>query len=167
MSHIQKCAYSLSISDLVFVQDCTGSQGSYISSATRNIDEICASIFQSGKLQEPEDLRVGLVAYRDHPPQDHTWVYKNFGFTSDISKVRQELSSLYATGGGDGPEAVTAGLYQALTMDWREHASKMVVLIADAPPHGIGEYGDGAYDSLHYVCVALSCQVREYLSVQS
>ncbi|KAI5119389.1 hypothetical protein M0805_005932 [Coniferiporia weirii] len=132
--------------DLVFVQDCTGSQGSYISSATRNIEEICGHIFHSGRLQEPEDMRVGLVAYRDHPPQDHTWVYKNFGFTSDISKVRQELSSLYATGGGDGPEAVTAGLYQALTMDWREHASKMVVLIADAPPHGIGEYGDGFDD---------------------
>ncbi|EJC97868.1 uncharacterized protein FOMMEDRAFT_171279 [Fomitiporia mediterranea MF3/22] len=129
--------------DLVFVQDCTGSQGSYISSATRNIEEICAHIFTSGKLQEPEDLRVGLVAYRDHPPQDHTWVYKNFGFTSDISKVRQELSSLYATGGGDGPEAVTAGLHQALMMNWRDQASKMVVLIADAPPHGIGEYGDG------------------------
>jgi len=31
-------------------------------------------------------------------------------------------------------------------MDWREHASKMVVLIADAPPHGIGEYGDGFDD---------------------
>lgn len=149
VSYSEMCLLTLHHSDLVFVQDCTGSQGSYISSATRNIDEICASIFQSGKLQEPEDLRVGLVAYRDHPPQDHTWVYKNFGFTSDISKVRQELSSLYATGGGDGPEAVTAGLYQALTMDWREHASKMVVLIADAPPHGIGEYGDGAYDSLH------------------
>jgi hypothetical protein len=28
-------------------------------------------------------------------------------------------------------------------MDWRPNASKMVVLIADAPPHGIGEYGDG------------------------
>lgn len=28
-------------------------------------------------------------------------------------------------------------------MDWRQHATKMVVLIADAPPHGIGEYGDG------------------------
>ncbi len=72
-------------------------------------------------------------------------MYKNFGFTSDISKVRKDLSSLYATGGGDGPEAVTAGLYQALTMDWRQHATKMVVLIADAPPHGIGEYGDGEF----------------------
>ncbi|KAI5989077.1 hypothetical protein EDD15DRAFT_2389148 [Pisolithus albus] len=129
--------------DLVFVQDCTGSQGSYIASATRNIQEICAHIFESGKLQSSEDLRVGLVAFRDHPPQDHTYVTKNFGFSSDISKVQKDLSTLYASGGGDGPEAVSAALAEALNMDWREHASKMIVLIADAPPHGIGEYGDG------------------------
>jgi len=129
--------------DLVFVQDCTGSQGSYISSATKNIEQICAHIFESGKLQSPEDLRVGLVAFRDHPPQDHTYIVKNFGFSSDISKVHRDLSSLYASGGGDGPEAVTAAMAEALNMDWRQNASKMVVLIADAPPHGIGEYGDG------------------------
>ncbi|PFH53992.1 hypothetical protein AMATHDRAFT_73006 [Amanita thiersii Skay4041] len=129
--------------DLVFVQDCTGSQGSYITSATKNIEQICSSIFESGRLQHPEDLRVGLVAFRDHPPQDHTYIVKNFGFSSDISKVHRDLSSLYASGGGDGPEAVTAALAEALNMDWRDEASKMVVLIADAPPHGIGEYGDG------------------------
>lgn len=50
---------------------------------------------------------------------------------------------MYASGGGDGPEAVTAALAEVLKMDWRVNASKMVVLIADAPPHGIGEYGDG------------------------
>ncbi|KAI0004589.1 elongation factor-2 kinase [Russula compacta] len=132
--------------DLVFVQDCTGSQGSYISSATKNIQLICDNIYQSGKLQAREDLRVGLVAYRDHPPQDHTYVTRNFGFSSDVDKVHRDLSSLYASGGGDGPEAVTAGLAEALKMDWRQQASKMIVLIADAPPHGIGEYGDGFDD---------------------
>ncbi|KDQ62480.1 hypothetical protein JAAARDRAFT_30378 [Jaapia argillacea MUCL 33604] len=132
--------------DLVFVQDCTGSQGSYISSATRNIEEICGHIFESGRLQAREDLRIGLVAYRDHPPQDHTYVTKNFGFSSDIAKVHKDLSGLYASGGGDGPEAVTAALAEALNMEWRENASKMVVLIADAPSHGIGEYGDGFDD---------------------
>ncbi|KAI0763608.1 hypothetical protein BD413DRAFT_606588 [Trametes elegans] len=129
--------------DLVFVQDCTGSQGSYIASATKNIEEICNHIYESGKLQTREDLRIGLIAYRDHPPQDHTYVTKNFGFSSDVSQVHRDLSSLYASGGGDGPEAVTAALAEALQMDWRPNASKMVVLIADAPPHGIGEYGDG------------------------
>jgi hypothetical protein len=136
-------------SDLVFIQDCTGSQGSYISSATKNIELICGNIYESGKLQNREDLRVGLVAFRDHPPQDHTYVTKNFGFTSDIAKVQKDLSGLYASGGGDGPEAVTAAMFEALNMDWREDASKMVVIIADAPPHGIGEYGDGA--SAHFL----------------
>ncbi|KAJ2919164.1 hypothetical protein MD484_g1245, partial [Candolleomyces efflorescens] len=132
--------------DLVFIQDCTGSQGSYISSATKNIEQICAHIFESGKLQSREDLRVGLVAFRDHPPQDHTYITKNFGFSSDIGQVKRDLTTLYASGGGDGPEAVTAALADALQMDWRQYASKMVVLIADAPPHGIGEYGDGFDD---------------------
>ena len=84
------------------MQDCTGSQGSYITSATKNIQSICQHIFESGKLQAQEDLRIGLVAYRDHPPQDHTYVTKNFGFSSDISYVHKNLSSLYASGGGDG-----------------------------------------------------------------
>ncbi|KAG6918775.1 hypothetical protein DXG01_011966 [Tephrocybe rancida] len=132
--------------DLVFIQDCTGSQGSYITSATKNIEQICAHIFESGKLQSPEDLRIGLVAFRDHPPQDHTYIVKNFGFSSDISKVKNDLTGLYASGGGDGPEAVTAAMAEVLGMAWREHSSKMVVLIADAPPHGIGEYGDGFDD---------------------
>ncbi|KAF7422369.1 hypothetical protein PC9H_010525 [Pleurotus ostreatus] len=132
--------------DLVFIQDCTGSQGSYITSATKNIEQICASIFESGKLQSPEDLRIGLIAFRDHPPQDHTYITKNFGFSSDIAKVKKDLSSLYASGGGDGPEAVTAALGELMNLDWRPQASKMVVLIADAPPHGIGEYGDGFDD---------------------
>ena len=135
--------FSLFASDLVFVQDCTGSQGSYISSATKNIEEICATIFASGKLVDPQDLRVGLIAFRDHPPQDHTYVTRKFDFTSDIRQVHDSLKTLYASGGGDGPEAVTAGLYEALNMEWREGASKMIVLIADAPPHGIGDYGDG------------------------
>jgi von Willebrand factor type A domain len=130
--------------DLVFIQDCTGSQGSYITSATKNIEQICAHIFESGKLQAKEDLRVGLVAFRDHPPQDHTYITKIFGFSSDIGQVQRDLSGLYASGGGDGPEAVTAAMAEALSMDWRQDASKMVVLIADAPPHGVGEYGDGA-----------------------
>jgi hypothetical protein len=127
------------------VQDCTGSQGSYISSATKNIEEICATIFHSSKLSRPDDLRVGLIAFRDHPPQDHTYVTRKFAFTSDITQVHDNLKTLYASGGGDGPEAVTAGLYEALNMEWRPDASKMIVLIADAPPHGIGDYGDGGF----------------------
>lgn len=123
-------------------------QGSYIASSTKNIEEIYQAIHSSERLVDPEDLRIGLIAFRDHPPQDHTYVTRNFGFSSDPSKVAEQLKGLYASGGGDGPEAVTAALGEALDMDWRPTASKMVVLIADAPPHGIGEYGDGQSQSL-------------------
>jgi hypothetical protein len=67
-----------------------------------------------GKLQSPEDLRIGLVAYHDHPPQDHTYIVKNFGFSSNISKVQKDLSSLYASGGSDGPEAMTTAYCEAV-----------------------------------------------------
>lgn len=30
-----------------------------------------------------------------------------------------------------------------LELSWRGDASRMAVLVADAPAHGIGEYGDG------------------------
>lgn len=46
-------------------------------------------------------------------------------------------TDMLACGGGDGPEAVTAGMAACLTdLTWRRAAAKMVVLIADAPPHG-------------------------------
>lgn len=38
------------------------------------------------------------------------------GFSADVQYVKDKLKSLYASGGGDGPEAVTAALKAALDM---------------------------------------------------
>jgi len=95
-------------------------------------------ILASDKLSSASCLRIALVAYRDHPPQDHTWLLKTFPFTSDVNSVRENLKTLYASGGGDGPEASTAALNALTELDWRPDASKMALLITDAPPHGIG-----------------------------
>jgi hypothetical protein len=123
----------------LFLQDSTGSQQPYIRSAINGINNICKTISPS---VAPGGLRVGLVAFRDHPPQDNTFVTKNFGFTSDIAVMRGNLRTLVASGGGDGPEAQTAALAEALNMDWKKDAIKIVVLITDSPPHGIGEGND-------------------------
>ncbi len=45
--------------------------------------------------------------------------------------------------GGDAPEAVCCGLREALNFDYRKQSTKVVVLIADAPPHGLGGCADG------------------------
>lgn len=133
-------------SDIVFLQDTTGSQGSYIDSARAAIRRICEKIIESSSLAS-DQLRFGLIAFRDHPPQDRTYVTKPFGFTSDIKVMQSNLASLNASGGGDGPEASTAALAAGLEMEWKEDAVKMLVLITDAPPHGLGEAGDGFTES--------------------
>jgi hypothetical protein len=55
----------LSITDLVFIMDCTGSMGAYIDSATKNIRLIVQEIVTS----EKSDIHLALIEYRDHPPQ--------------------------------------------------------------------------------------------------
>lgn len=49
---------------------------------------------------------------------------------------------------GDGPESVADGLDAALNMPYRSHATKVVIFIADAPPHGLKHLhnGDGFPD---------------------
>lgn len=115
----------------------------FIQSATKNIELIVENIISSGKLASSASLAIGLISYRDHPPQDNSYITKTFPFTSDVALMKEHLKTLFASGGGDGPEAVASGIKAALDLNWRRNASKMAVLIADAPDHGIGEYGDG------------------------
>ncbi|CAF1213043.1 unnamed protein product [Rotaria sordida] len=128
-----------SILDLVFIMDCTGSMGSYIHSATNNIRSIVEEIVVS----EKSDIRLALIEYRDHPPQDTTFVTRVHDFTAKISEMKGWLEHCQAQGGGDGPEAVADGLHDALKLTWRAESTKICVLISDAPPHGLDPSGDG------------------------
>jgi len=128
-----------SVLDMVFVMDATGSMGSYIASAQSTIRSIVEAIVSA----EKADVRFGLISYRDHPPQDSTYVTQVHDFTSSVSTMRSNLDKLSANGGGDGPEAVVDGLHDALKLDYRQNATKVCILIADAPPHGLGQSGDG------------------------
>ncbi|KAK3278982.1 hypothetical protein CYMTET_13114 [Cymbomonas tetramitiformis] len=125
--------------DLVICMDSTGSMGSYILQAQKSVKEIVTKIQQEEKC----DVRFSLIAYRDHPPQDKTFVTKVFPFTTDIDEMKAYVDTLSARGGGDGPEAVTAALDELLKLPFRPNAAKVAVLIADAPPHGLEPSGDG------------------------
>jgi hypothetical protein len=129
-------------SDVLFIQDFTGSQSPYIDSARRGIRQICADLI-SGTQFVPGNVRFGVIAFRDHPPQDASFVTKAFPFTSDPARIAADLASLTATGGGDGPEAQTDALHDALNARWNVDAVKVAILVTDAPPHGIGESHDG------------------------
>lgn len=125
--------------DLCFLCDCTGSMGSYIHAAQQNILRIVNRIMVPHRAK----VRFGLISYRDHPPQECSYVTKAFPFTADATEMKAYVDTMSAVGGGDGPEAVTAALHDALHLPWRPNATKVIVLIADAPPHGLEPSGDG------------------------
>ncbi|XP_046548784.1 uncharacterized protein LOC124258747 [Haliotis rubra] len=130
----------MSLLDLALVMDCTGSMGSYIDSARENIRHIIDQISSAGG----RSVHFALVEYRDHPPQDKSFITKPHNFTSQIANMKSWLRDCSADGGGgDEPEAVADGLQALLTFSWRSSATKIAVLIADAPPHGLGTDGDG------------------------
>jgi len=126
--------------DLVFMCDATGSMGSYILAAQQNICSICERV----SVEHEANVRFALVSYRDHPPQDSSYITRVFDFTDDTQEMKQYVDTMSASGGGDGPEAVTAAMHDALhKVSWRPNSTKCAVLIADAPPHGLEPSGDG------------------------
>ncbi|MFW9932230.1 MAG: VWA domain-containing protein [Candidatus Thorarchaeota archaeon] len=120
--------------DLVFVVDNTGSMGPYIEQTKSKILEIIRTI---KKEELCHRLRIGLVAYRDHPPEETSWVTQKFELTSDTHKIEENVKQMEASGGGDGPEAVSTAMHVTNRMEFLRDAAKVVVLVADAPPHGV------------------------------
>ncbi len=85
-----------------------------------------------------------MVNYRDHPPQDHTYITQINDLTNDINKAKEFIDNSVASGGGDEPEAICCGFYDAVNkLTWSNDSVKVAILIADAPCHGLGVAGDG------------------------
>jgi Ca-activated chloride channel family protein len=128
--------------DLVFLVDETGSMGAYIAQVQEHILRIIAALEHSPLCTS---LRVGFVGYRDHPPQDSSFASRVFALTHDVAAIKRAVAQLAASGGGDGPESVTDGLFELPRLDWRPRATRTVVWMGDAPPHGLpgGASGDG------------------------
>ncbi|KAF9558504.1 hypothetical protein CPC08DRAFT_751419 [Agrocybe pediades] len=142
----------------VFVQDSKDQQATqYAPLYNDAILNITKRVSSSGKLK-PGALRTGLIAFRD---VGDAFVTKSFGFSSDVSVMQANLSTLSADGGGDGPEDVTAALDAALASAWRVDAIKMVILISDAPPHGIGEPSDRGKSSVASLPVNIARRMAE------
>jgi hypothetical protein len=128
--------------DLAFVVDTTGSMGSFIGAAQKQMIALLRAL--GDEARTPIDLHVALVEYRDHPPQDHSFVAQTHPFTGDLGAAQKVINGLRPNGGGDAPEAVYDGLHVAgADLAWRAHARRLAVLVGDAPPHGWGFAGDG------------------------
>ena len=128
--------------DLAFVVDTTGSMGGLITAAQRQMIRMLEELTHAADIH----LHLGVVEYRDHPPQD-TLVYRVYDFTESMKKAQQTINGLDVNGGGDAPEAVLDGIVAACReLSWRKSARRLLVLVGDAPPHGVGARGDGFKD---------------------
>ncbi len=115
--------------DIAFTIDVTGSMGDELRYLTEEFRSIVSRLESR---YEGVDLRFGLVAYRDH---GDTFVVRDYAFTRDIQTMQGQLSDLQASGGGDYPEAMDEAFEAALDLAWRPSATRLLFLVADAPPH--------------------------------
>lgn len=115
--------------DLLLAIDTTGSMTDELSYLQVELDSIVASL---RRIRPGTDIRVGLVVYRDEGDE---YVTRRFEFTSDLAGLRQQLGAQQASGGGDYPEAVDRAFAEANRFDWRNDAAKVLLHVADAPPH--------------------------------
>jgi hypothetical protein len=86
------------------------------------------------------------VSFNDYFYLDYgTDITKVFAFTQSLMTMKKYVDSMSANGGGDAPECLATGLYDALHLDYRQHATKVCVLITDAPPHGLEGMGNDGF----------------------
>jgi len=124
--------------DAAFVIDTTGSMGPFIGAAKTHLVRLLDTLTHAADIS----LRVGIVEYRDHVPQDRV-LTRVYSFTSDLATVQRRITDLTPDGGGDGAEAVLDGIVDACRkLEWRRHARRLCVLVGDAPPHGTGFHDD-------------------------
>lgn len=117
---------------IVFALDATGSMSGLMSAAKDKIWSIASSITQS---DQPPLLEIGFVFYRDRGDE---FITKRVPLSDSIDNVYAELIKIEAAGGGDTPESLNQGLYEAVQMfNWDPSPSvfKTVFLVGDCEPH--------------------------------
>lgn len=118
--------------EVVFVLDTTGSMSGLIQAAKEKIWSIASTMASA---QNSPDIKMGLVAYRD---RGDAYITKTTPLSTDLDSMYSTLMDFKARGGGDGPESVNKGLYDAVhKMLWSQDKNtyKVIFLIGDAPAH--------------------------------
>src|SRR5262245_46340077 len=95
--------------DVCYVIDSTGSMQPFIAAAQQQLIDTMQRLSKNSFIS----LRIGLVEYRDHPPQDQSFVTRVNQLTGELDKMRKVINRLRADGGGDVPEAVYDGVFEA------------------------------------------------------
>jgi len=118
--------------DVVICLDSTGSMDDEIDVVKAKLKRMVTQIADG---QPKPEVRFGIVTYRD---RGDAYVTRKFPLSEDIAKIKNDIDSISAGGGGDGPESVNEALHVAVEeMNWdtTSGVSRLIFLIGDAPPH--------------------------------
>lgn len=112
--------------DLMFITDATGSMGAFLS----DLKNALPQIFDLVQLTDLVD-RVSVLAYRDYCD---TKLIEWSGWTEvqEADTLTSFVKKLKADGGGDTPEALKTGLWEACK---KVEKPTICILYLDAPPH--------------------------------
>lgn len=121
--------------DIVFAIDATGSMKDDLESLKKRWVPMLME-----QLNDFSHIRLGLLFYRDYKDD---YMYKQlpvklFAFTDSAEEFKSNIESVRIRGseGGDIPEPVYEALYASLKYyNWRDNATKKIILIGDAAPH--------------------------------
>ncbi len=105
----------INVADVVFVLDTTGSMSGTLSTVSANFVEVVSQVSATipnvaFSVTHFNDYNYGSCGSGTDRP-----FYLTTQVTTDTSLVQTALSSLVATGGGDGPESSLEAMYQAIT----------------------------------------------------
>lgn len=118
--------------DLCFLIDTTGSMDDDINNAKANMVEILTNL-----ADKSSDYRVAIIDYRDFPDRAGEEDYPakvQLNFTSDNDTIVNAIYSLELGDGGDWEETVYSAIYEALRLNWRPRAQKILIILGDAGP---------------------------------
>jgi Mg-chelatase subunit ChlD len=127
------------LADVVFVLDVTNSMQWAIDDLKNGIGKFADSLAKARI-----DFRLALVTFQDitNPGEKVEVVqFKGGPFTADAGVFRDEVSRLKASGGGDIPESSLEGVRAACDLPFRKDATKVLLLVTDAPPKVV-RFGD-------------------------
>jgi Mg-chelatase subunit ChlD len=115
--------------DIGFLVDATGSMGDEMTFLQSEIKDIVRRV----RGTEPDlDIRMSVVFYRD---RGDDFVTKSLPFTRNVDETVTFIAGTAASGGGDYPEDMNAGLEAMMRQGWsRDAVPQMLFLLADAPP---------------------------------
>ncbi len=111
--------------DVLFLIDQTGSMSDDIDNIKLGMKDIIRAI------KKQKDIRCGMAFYGDKNEDAH-W-FRHTRFTYNFDTLESHIQNISATGGGDLPESVYDGFFEAMsTMNGDDSRKLMVMIIGDA-----------------------------------